>query len=94
IGTSIGAINASLIAGNAPGERMARLREFWRRMQQNPVWNWSTAFPDFNDKLAYWSTVTRGVPGFFRPNPLAHAGETYPLGADRAGYYLTDPLEA
>ncbi|MFY0080036.1 hypothetical protein ABTQ07_20070, partial [Acinetobacter baumannii] len=64
------------------------------RMQQNPVWNWSTAFPDFNDKLAYWSTVTRGVPGFFRPNPLAHAGETYPLGADRAGYYLTDPLEA
>ena len=28
-GISIGAINAALIAGNAPGERVARLREFW-----------------------------------------------------------------
>jgi NTE family protein len=28
IGTSIGAINASLIAGNAPEDRMERLREF------------------------------------------------------------------
>ena len=29
IGTSIGAINASLIAGNAPKVRLPRLREFW-----------------------------------------------------------------
>ena len=28
-GMSIGAINAALIAGNAPGRRVARLREFW-----------------------------------------------------------------
>src|SRR5262245_46074319 len=32
IGTSIGAINASLIAGNAPENRLERLEEFWRRM--------------------------------------------------------------
>jgi NTE family protein len=38
IGTSIGAINASLIAGNAPQDRLARLKEFWKRMEQNPVW--------------------------------------------------------
>ncbi len=31
IGTSIGAINAALIAGNAPAERLDRLREFWSR---------------------------------------------------------------
>ena len=31
--------------------------------------------------------------GFFRPNPLAHAGDSYPLGADQAGYYSTSPLE-
>ncbi|AND88251.1 MULTISPECIES: patatin-like phospholipase family protein [Bradyrhizobium] len=93
IGTSIGAINASLIAGNAPEHRLARLKEFWKRMEQNPVWNWRTAFPDFNEKLAYWSTVTHGIPGFFRPNPLAHAGESYPLGADHAGFYSTAPLE-
>ena len=35
IGTSIGAINASLIAGNEPENRLARLQEFWRRMEQN-----------------------------------------------------------
>lgn len=93
IGTSIGAINASLIAGNAPDQRLQRLKEFWKRMEQNPVWNLGAAFPDFNEKLAYWSSVTNGIPGFFRPNPLAHAGDSYPLGADRAGFYSTAPLE-
>src|SRR4051812_45163269 len=38
IGTSIGAINASLIAGNRPQDRMPKLREFWKRMEQKPVW--------------------------------------------------------
>lgn len=93
IGTSIGAINASLIAGNAPDDRLARLRAFWKRMEQIPAWNFRTAFPDFNEKLSYWSTITSGIPGFFRPNALAHAGDTYPLGADHAGYYSTAPLE-
>ncbi|MET4175325.1 patatin-like phospholipase family protein [Bradyrhizobium sp. LA6.12] len=93
IGTSIGAINASLIAGNEPQARLARLKEFWKRMEQNPIWNLRTAFPGFNEKLAYWSTVTNGIPGFFRPNPLAHAGDSYPLGADHAGFYSTAPLE-
>lgn len=93
IGTSIGAINASLIAGNAPNDRLARLRAFWKRMEQIPAWNFRTAFPEFNEKLSYWSTITSGIPGFFRPNALAHAGDTYPLGADHAGYYSTAPLE-
>src|SRR6266498_1283569 len=93
IGTSIGAINASLIAGNSPQNRLSRLREFWKKMEQNPVWSFRDVFPGFNEKLSYWSTVTNGIPGFFRPNPLAHAGNDYPLGADRAGYYSTEPLE-
>lgn len=93
IGTSIGAINASLIAGNEPHRRLERLKEFWKRMEQNPIWSLRTAFPDFNDKLSYWATVTNGIPGFFRPNPLAHAGDGYPLGADQAGFYSTAPLE-
>ncbi len=58
IGTSIGAINASLIAGNAPENRLPRLQEFWKRMEQRPVWSFPGAFPGFNDKLSYWSTVT------------------------------------
>src|SRR6266566_862451 len=55
IGTSIGAINASLIAGNAPQARLPRLREFWKRMEQSPVWSFRDVFPGFNDRLAYWS---------------------------------------
>jgi NTE family protein len=92
IGTSIGAINASLIAGNPVDRRMDALREFWKRMQRPAVWNLRTAFPDFNERLSYWTTVTHGIPGFFRPNALAHAGESYPLGAEEAGYYTTAPL--
>ena len=33
IGTSIGAINASLIAGNKVEDRLPKLKEFWRRIQ-------------------------------------------------------------
>jgi NTE family protein len=93
IGTSIGAINASLIAGNAPEDRLPKLKQFWKRMEQNPVWNLRTAFPGFNERLSYWATITHGIPGFFRPIPLAHMGESYSLGAERAGYYSTAPLE-
>jgi NTE family protein len=93
IGTSIGAINASLIAGNLPQDRLPRLREFWEKMQQTPVWSFRDVFPGFNEKLSYWSTVTNGIPNFFRPNALAHAGDSFPLGADNAGYYSTAPLE-
>jgi NTE family protein len=34
IGTSIGAINGAIIAGNKAADRVARLRELWRRFQQ------------------------------------------------------------
>jgi NTE family protein len=94
IGTSIGAINASLIAGNAPERRLSRLTEFWKRMEQNPAWQLREILSGFSDGLAHWSTIAHGIPGFFRPNPLAHLGESYPLGAERAGYYSTAPLEA
>ena len=93
IGTSIGAINASLIAGNEPALRLDRLREFWKRMEQKQVWNFHEFLPGFNEKLSYWSTIAHGIAGFFRPNPLAHAGDAYVLGPERAGYYTTAPLE-
>ena len=94
VGTSIGAINASLIAGNAPQDRLARLNEFWNRMQRASQWDLRSVLPGFGDKWSYWTTLTQGIPGFFTPNPLAHAGQGYPLGPDRAGYYSTAPLQA
>ena len=91
IGTSIGAINAALIAGSKPGERLDKLREFWRRVEhgkflgsQMPSW--------FTAAARNMMAVTSGVPGFFRPNPAAFFSQHTPLGADNAGYYSTEPL--
>ena len=83
VGTSIGAINASLIAGNEPEHRLDRLEEFWRRMKRKEFWglaNW----PGLADTTSYWSTLFGGIPGFFEPNPLAFLGAHYPLGRDSA----------
>src|SRR6201993_2619248 len=38
-GISIGAINAAIIAGNAPEKRVERLREFWERITAPVPWN-------------------------------------------------------
>jgi len=94
IGTSIGAINASLIAGNAREARLARLREFWKRVEQNPLFHFHEALEAFNERLSAWSAIAHGIGGFFAPNPIAHVGDSFPLGADRAGYYSTAPLQA
>jgi NTE family protein len=92
IGTSIGAINASLIAGNPAAERLERLKEFWSRMAYRPpfgVPSW-TGIPD---TIAYWRTLFRGIPAFFEPNLGAFLGTHVPLGVDAAGFYTTAPLE-
>jgi NTE family protein len=86
IGTSIGAINASLIAGNEFENRLPRLEEFWRRMTHKSFWTMSQS-------LSYWNTLCNGIPGFFEPNPFAFLGTHVPLGANKAAYYSTAPLE-
>ena len=43
--------------------------------------------------LPNWATVTRGIAGFFEPNPLAFLGMHVPLAPERAAYYSTEPLE-
>jgi NTE family protein len=93
VGTSIGAINASLIAGNAPQVRLSKLTEFWTRMQRAPHWDLRYVLPGVGDKWSYWTTLAQGISGFFTPNPLSRIAENFPLGTDRAGYYSTAPLE-
>jgi NTE family protein len=92
IGTSIGAINASLIAGNEPTERLDKLKEFWTRMAYRPPFGVpaSTGLPD---TIAYWRTLLRGIPSFFKPNLGAFLGTHVPLGVDNASFYSTAPLE-
>jgi len=92
VGTSIGAINASLIAGNPHGSRLEALKEFWTRMAHRPsltIPGW-TGLPDI---ISYWKTILRGIPDFFEPNPGAFLGTHVPLGADAAGFYSTAPLQ-
>src|SRR6266516_3797545 len=71
-GVSIGAINAALIAGNAPQKRLERLREFWDRVSSGV----SLVAPAQVDpvrvalnRLSAATAATFGVPGFFVPRP-------------------------
>ena len=74
-GISIGAINAAVIAGNAPGDRVARLREFWEevssRRQPGRPSRLGSATTRSRDGGAVLS-VLFGQPGLFQPRqPLA-----------------------
>ena len=71
-GISIGAINAAIIAGNAPEHRVQRLRSFWEEITA-PTKLWPSA-PD--GPLAAWqhgasalAALMFGQPGFFTPRP-------------------------
>lgn len=92
IGTSIGAINGALIAGNAPENRVKRLREFWHGVARGrPLAEaWPTSI--FGNSFANLATLMSGIPGFFTPNPRAIWGPAFPLGVGQAAYYTTDPL--
>jgi NTE family protein len=93
IGTSIGAINASLIAGNEPCNRLDALDAFWQRVaHKSPLLAWP-GWERAAQAMANMQTITNGIPGFFEPNPLAFCGSHFPLGTARAGYYSTAPLE-
>jgi|SRR5215475_61878 len=92
IGTSIGAINASIIAGNEPRDRLSKLDDFWRRMQRPNVWPFLPAWTGFSDAWSYWATLANGIPGFFAPHLPAFWGAHIPLGVDHAGFYSTTAL--
>jgi NTE family protein len=69
-GISIGAINASIIAGNHQKNRVPRLRQFWDIVAGNLYW-WD-CIPNYSEKLTnlwnVWLSMAGGVPGFFQPN--------------------------
>jgi NTE family protein len=91
IGTSIGAINAALIAANPPAQRLARLREFWSLVEKHAP----SATADGWGLGRFWAnlgTVTQGIPGFFEPNPAVLRGPQAAVGIEQASYYCTEPL--
>ena len=98
-GISIGAINAALIAGNAPEQRVEKLRKFWETVTADPLANWFI-MPvhlggDFVRNWAnYWhatAAALHGAPGLFAPRlvPAYFA----PAGtADATSFYDTSSL--
>lgn len=74
-GISIGAINAAIIAGNAPDQRVDKLRAFWEGITA-PLVAWP-AMPGLNSasssntdrSLASMRAILFGQPGFFTPRP-------------------------
>src|SRR5436189_5767047 len=42
IGTSIGAINAGIIAGNEVKDRLPRLKEFWHRVERREIFDFAS----------------------------------------------------
>ena len=92
IGTSIGAINAALIAGNELEDRLAKLDEFWRRMKRPAAAGFAPLLPGVSDIWSSWSTLVAGIPGFFKPNPWAFSSMHFPWGVDHAAFYSTTML--
>jgi NTE family protein len=102
IGTSSGAINAGIIAGNPPDQRLERLREFWTSMEYKPWWEGSPFLAPWlgNSRLAaemlnqaaHISAFFCGVPGYYAPNHALALGVNAPLGVERAALYTTEDL--
>lgn len=98
-GISIGAINSAIIAGNAPADRVDRLRAFWELASSGSV-GWGHWWPALAgdptargliNQLAAGGVMMNGVPGFFAPRfpqpPLQPNGTP---GA--TSWYDTGPL--
>ncbi|HEY4071542.1 MAG TPA: patatin-like phospholipase family protein [Herbaspirillum sp.] len=95
VGTSIGAINAALIAGNPRETRLERLKEFWDRVGQADVLDMQK-IPDATRRLNIWlatmETYAHGVPGFFAPRQFNPFALGLPVKPEEASFYDTSEL--
>ncbi|GJI92366.1 patatin-like phospholipase family protein [Duganella hordei] len=95
VGTSIGAINAAILAGNPHETRLARLKEFWDGVAHRDSYDMRQV-PDAqrrsNILLQTWDTVLRGVPGFFRPRLLSPFAAGIAVDPEQASFYSTAEL--
>jgi len=101
-GISIGALNAAIIAGNAPERRVERLHEFWDTICQPASWPASTLFDGMAWPLAIqnglsgfaaWRSLIEGQPGFFRPRMASPLLQRHSSPATTS-WYDTAPLRA
>ena len=93
-GISIGAINAALVAGNPPEQRIERLHQFWDRVSsrlQAPVLIPSGPIRRWFSEVSAGITATTGLPGFFTPRLVPPALST-PGTPEAISIYDTAPL--
>ncbi len=103
-GTSIGAINGALIAGNPPQRRVERLLEFWETVTSPPAalqtMQWlsdlwareDTQARSWANKMSAFSAMLHGVPNFFSPRPMPPINTSAKHPED-VGYYDAAPLK-
>jgi len=92
IGTSIGAINAALIAGNPRDARMRQLNAFWSHVELPATLAGPLDWLGIGNLVSNMTTVMRGIPAFFEPNLAALRGTRAGVGVEHAAYYSTEPL--
>jgi NTE family protein len=102
VGISIGAINAAIIAGNAPERRVDRLREFWEEITAPAMGFDADLFGLFGrgeatrarvNELSAGMVAFAGTPGFFSPR-LPNPWFQPPGTVEATSYYDTGPLKA
>lgn len=97
VGTSIGAINGAILAGNRPEDRLTRIKAFWDRIATNNGIN-MTHLTDqqrrHNVGLSTFDALLRGIPGFFRPRTLNPFALGLPVAPEQASFYDTAELAA
>jgi NTE family protein len=95
-GISIGAVNCALIAGNAPGQRVERLREFWQLLSSgmpDPYFKTDGDYRALVNGASAVNSLLLGVPGFFKPR-VPPALFRAPGTPEAISYYDTAPLRA
>ena len=95
VGTSIGAINAAIIAGNKRELRLSRLKEFWNAVAHGDLVDLSKVPDSVRQANTWWTTtdiMARGVPGFFTPRPMNPFAMGWPVPSEQASFYDTRPL--
>ena len=92
IGTSIGAINGAIIAGNDFANRLTRLRAFWDLMERKPLWGNLPFLPMGGGFATQMMTVFGGINGYFSPNRALAWGLQAPIGVEQAAFYTTEAL--
>lgn len=95
VGTSIGAVNAALIAGNRKEHRLARIRSFWERVSHPDRVDMARVSDTQRRSNITFSTihaVFNGVPGFFTPRWFSGFGFGLPVDPEAASFYDTTGL--